>query len=166
MSRALSSTAKRAIFAQRTDQVFVILLTISHSSFDDDIRLCSDPTELLPLANVRGILSRGLEFVYMPFNITFPQQDDTNISRATLSIDNVDREIVSAVRAADSEVYVKIEVVLASTPDSLEVSIEDFKLMSVDYTSAAVSGELSMEYYDLEPFPSMRFTPSVFPGAF
>lgn len=166
MSRSLSTRARNAMFAQQTSEVFIVLLTISHPSFDDDIRVSSDPFELLPIANVRGVVSRSKEYVFIPFDIILPQQDDTNVARATLSVDNIGREIVSAVRTADSAVNVKIEVVLASDVDTPEISLDGFQLSSVSYDAFTVSGELSMEYYDLEPFPSLRFTPPDFPGIF
>lgn len=166
MSRALSTTAKNALFAQQTSEVFIILLTISHPSFDDDIRVASDPFELLPVLNVKGVVSRGEEFVFIPFDIKLPDQTDSNIARATLTVDNISREITAAVRTADSSVSVKIEVVLASDPNTVEISIDDFRLNSVTYNAFTVSGELSMDYYDLEPFPSSRFNPSDFPGLF
>lgn len=166
MSRPLSNVAKQAIFAQQTDEAFIVLVTITHPSFVQDIRVASDPYELLPIANVRGVVSRGEEYLYMPFTISLPVQDATNIARAAISVDNIDRQIVAAVRGADSALNITIEVVLASDVDTVEVSIEDFKLERVTYDAFTVSGDISVEYYDLEPFPSKRFTPSDFPGLF
>jgi len=166
MSRSLSATARGAMFAQQTSEVFIVLLTITHPTFDQDIRVCSDPFELLPDAGVKGIVSRGNEFLYVPFDIILPQQDSTNSAKATLSVDNVGRALMESVRTADSAIRVKIEVILASSPDAVEISIDDFRLATVSYDSFTVSGDLSVEYYDLEPFPSKRFTPADFPGIF
>lgn len=166
MSRQLSNTAKAAIYAQNTQEVFIILLTISHETFSDDIRLCSDPYELLPNAGVRGVVSRGLEFIFIPFSIKLPVQDDTGVARASISIDNINREIVNAVRNANSSINFKIEIVLASDVETPEISIDKLKLERVQYDAFTVSGDISLDYFDLEPFPSGRVNPADFPGAF
>jgi hypothetical protein len=164
--RTLSNAAKAALYAQSTDEAFIILITINHSTFTDPVRVASDPLELLPVAGVRGVVSRGQEFVFLPFNIELPAQDDSGVAKARLSVDNISREIVAAVRTATSALSINIEIVLASDPDTVEVSIEDFRLDRVTYDALTVSGDISVEYFDLEPFPARRFTPSDFPGLF
>ncbi len=166
MSRPVSNAFRSAVYAQQTSEVFIMLLTISHPDFEDDIRVANDPYELLPLAGVRGVVSRGQEYLYLPFNINLPQQDDTGVARASLSVDNVDRRMVDAVRRASSALNVTIEIVLASQVDVPEVSVQDFKLDRVTYDAFSVSGDISVEYFELEPFPARRFTPSDFPGLF
>lgn len=164
--RQLSNAAKAAIFAQSTDRAFIVLITINHSTFTQPIRVASDPKELLPDSGLRGVVSRGMEFVFMPFSINLPAQDDTGVAKASISVDNINREIVAAVRRASSALSITIEIVLDSSPDTLEASMEDFRLERVTYDAMTVSGDISLEYFDLEPFPSRRFTPSDFPGLF
>ena len=164
--RDLSNAAKAAIYAQSTDECFIILITINHSSFSEPVRVASDPLELLPIAGVRGVISNGDEYLYLPFVIELPAQDDTGVAKARLSVDNISREIVSAVRNADSALSIDIDIVLASDPDTVEASISDFRLERVTYDAFTVSGDISVEYFDLEPFPARRFTPSDFPGLF
>ncbi len=164
--RTLSNAAKSALYAQQSDECFIMLLTIEHPNFTAPIRVASDNQTLLPDAGVRGVLSRSMEFIYLPFNIELPTQDDSGIARARISVDNISREIVAAVRQANSALAITIEIVLASDPDTVEVSIEDFRLDRVTYDALTVSGDISVEYFDLEPFPSRRFTPSDFPGIF
>lgn len=165
MSRPLSITARRAAYAQQSKEAWVALLTISHPNIPT-MYVCDDATELLPIAGVRGIVSRGQEFVFMPFALTLPNSDDTGVSKAKLNIDNTDRRIVQAAREADSALLIKIEVVLASRPDDLEMEIDGFRIENVPYDAFTVSGELTQEYYDLEPFPWQHFTPSTTPGLF
>lgn len=164
--RSVSSTARTAMYAQSTDEAFITLITIEHETFTEPVRVADDPFELLPLAGVRGVVSRGNEFMYMPFTVELPAQDDTGIARARISIDNISREIVAAVRTATSALTISMEVVLASDVDTPEVSIQDFRLERVTYDALHVSGDISVEYFDLEPFPARRFTPADFPGLF
>ena len=166
MSRPLSNAATQAMFAQQTSEVFILLVTIDNPSFTQPIRIASDPYQILPDAGVRGVVSRGNEYLYAPFTIMLPVQDDSGIAKASLSVDNIDRRMVEAVRTATSSLRISIEIVLASDVDSVEISMDDFRLERVTYDALTVSGDISMEYYDLEPFPSKRFTPSDFPGIF
>ena len=166
MPRQISNTAKAAAFAQQTSEAFIMLVTITHPSFTDDVRVCSDPYELLPTAQVRGIVSQGLEYIFMPFAIEMPVQDNTGLARAKISVDNISREIVAAVRSANSALTISMEIVLASDPDTPEVTISDFHLDRVTYDAFTVSGDISVEFFDLEPFPARRFSPSDFPGLF
>lgn len=164
--RQLSAAALAAMMAQETSEVFILLVTISHPSLTQPPRIASDPFELLPVAGVRGVVSRGEEYVFMPFDITLPSEDETGASRAKLSIDNVGRELMQAVRSAGSSLAVDIEIVLSSDVDTPELQLKDFRLERVTYDAFTVSGDITMEYFDLEPFPSRRFTPSDFPGLF
>ncbi len=166
MSRNVSSAFHAAVNSETTDEIFLILITISHPSFADDIRICNDTATVLPIAGVRGVISRGNEYIYLPFQITLPTQDETGIGKAQLSIDNVDRAIVAAMRSANSVVSVKIEIALSSDPDTIEASLENFRLESVKYDAMSVSGTISIDYFELEPFPKGRFVPSHFPGMF
>lgn len=164
--RTLSNTAKAAVFAQNTDEVFITLVTIDHPNFTAPVRICDDPYEILPIAGVRGVVSRGDEYLFLPFSMELPAQDDTGVAKARISIDNVSREIVGAVRSATSALSIDMEVVLASDVDTPEVSINDFRLEKVNYDALTVTGEISVEYFDLEPYPARRFTPADFPGLF
>ena len=95
--RNLSNAAKSAVYNQETDEVFIVLLTIDHTSFTAPIRVASDPYEVLPIAGLRGVESRGEEYLYLPFTVELPHQDDSGVARARISVDNVSREIVAAI---------------------------------------------------------------------
>lgn len=167
MPRQLSNQAKAALYSQQTSEVLILLLTIDHETLAQPIRLSSDPTETLPDAGVLGTLSRDEEYIYLPFSVNLPNQDESGIARASISIDNIDRRIIQAVRdARGSQLDITIELILASQPDDPEISITGFRLERVQYDALTVTGEISIEYFDLEPFPSKRFTPADFPGLF
>lgn len=162
----LSNAAIMAATAQQTSEVFVVLLTIDHPNFTQPIRCSSDNAVLLPNAGVRGTISRGEEYPFIPFSVSLPNQDDSGIAKARVSVDNIDRRMVQAVRTADSAISITIEIVLASSPDKVEVSEPDFKMESITYDTYTISGDLSLQYYDLEPYSKLKFTPSNFPGMF
>lgn len=161
-----SSSFDQQFFSQETESVFIVLLTLSNDDLDEDIRIASDPYELLPTANVRGVESDGLEYIFMPFEITLPRDDSTGTVSATLTIDNVEREVIAQARSVRTPINVKMQCVLSDDVDVVEIEYDYFQLSNVSYDSMTVSGELTLDYWGLEPFPSGRFIPSQFPGLF
>ena len=85
---------------------------------------------------------------------------------AKLTIDNVNRQIVQYARQSRKPVSVDIKCILSNALDVVELEYSEFKLTNVSYDGFSVSGDLSIDYLGLEPFPCGRFTPSGFPGLF
>lgn len=162
----ISNAFKVAASQQNTTEVWITLLTISHPSFTDDVRISDDPTGVLPIAGVRGTVSNGLEYVFCPFTIQLPPQNETGVAQAEISVDNVGEELMRPIREADSAVDVKVQIILASTPDHIEKEYDNLQLQVVNYDALNVSGSLGMEWFELEPYPSGRYTPSTAPGVF
>lgn len=157
MTRTTSSTLKSAVFAEETSEVFIILLTLNHADLSAPIRVSSDAVDTT---------SRGNTFVAFPFDLQIADEDSTSSPRATLSIDNIDRQVITAIRTISSAPTVLVEVVLSSDPDTVEVSFPDFKLENVSYDAYNVSGDLVIEEFTAEPYPSGVFTPAEFGGMF
>lgn len=161
-----SDSFKQQFYAQETESVFIVLLTLSSDDLAEDILIASDPYELLPTANVRGVVSNGLEYIFIPFEITLPKDDSTGVVTAGITIDNVARDVIDQARSVRSPINVRIQVVLSDDVDAVELDYDYFKLTNVRYTTTTVTGQLTLDYWELEPFPSGRFTPSYFPGLF
>lgn len=157
MSRTVSSTAKAAAFAQQTDQVYLVLLTIDHDDLSAPIRVVN---------NSENVESDGETYLGYPFEITLPADQDENLPAATLTIDNVDRTIVNAVRTITGPATASVSVVLASSPDTVEVGPYELTLRNVTWDALKVTGTLTSEDILNEPFPGEFMTPDNFPGLF
>jgi hypothetical protein len=157
MPRSLSSAARQAIYAQQTDKVFLALLTISHSDLAGPIRVVNDLVNLT---------SRGDHYLAFPFQIVLPEERDDQLGQVQLSIDNVDRTIVEAVRTISSPASIRLEIVIADQPDTVEAGPFDFTLRNVEYDALTVTGTLMYEDILNEPVPADSFTPNFFPGLF
>lgn len=166
MTTQVSDTYKQEFYSQETSTVFIVLLTFSSAELSDDILICSDPYETLPIANVDGVVSNGNEFLYAPFDIRLPRDDKTGQISAKLVIDNIDQTIIGHLRTITEPVDLTIQIVLSSDRDYIERSYSGFKLDAIQYDAFNIEGELTIDYWDTEPFPSGRFTPSGFPGLF
>lgn len=157
MSRSLSLAARRAVNAQETAEVFLLLLTLDHPDLAEPIRVVN---------NLEPIISRGHSFVAYPFEIALPDEDPDTVARVTLRIDNVDREIVRSLRSITSPLSVSLEVVMAASPDTVEAGPFNMTLAAAEYDALTVTGELAFEDVLNEPFPGHSYVPGEYPGIF
>lgn len=158
--------AQNVLHADST-QVIIVLMTISHDSLDNNVYLSSDPTTELPsYPGIRGTVSNSIEYIFMPFRFIFPNQEADTPPQCRVKIDNISREIATILIGFDSAPTVSIQVVLAGTPDVVEMSLPDFKLTTVSWNAFEVEGVLTVEHFEDEPYPAGRFNPSGFPGLF
>ncbi len=157
MSRSPTLNTRTALNASGTGEVFFILLTLSHPQLPEPIRVTSDAV---------ATVSREQVFSPFPFDLTLPDDAEGAAPAARLSIDNIDRRVVMAVRLLQSAAYVLIEIVRAAAPDVIEAKFEDFRLTDISYDSQVVAGNLTLEDFVSEPFPAAIFSPGLFPGLF
>ncbi len=158
MPRPLSITARQAIFAAQTGEVFLILCTLSHPSLAEPIRV---------VQNTQDITHQGQTFQRFPFEVTLPAENDEAPPAARISIDNADRTIMQAVRSlTQPAMTVELKVVLASSPDVVEVGPFEFKLRDVVGDAGVVSGSLMYEDLLRQQYPGDDFTPGTTPGLF
>jgi len=153
----LSLAARRAVNAQETDEVFLLLLALDHDDLAEPIRVVN---------NTEDVTSRGNAYVAYPFEIALPDEDPESVARVTLRIDNVDREIVKSLRAIQAPLSVALEVVMASSPDTVEAGPFNMTLVAAEYDALTVTGELAFEDVLNESFPGHSYIPSEYPGLF
>lgn len=158
--RTLSALMKSAANAQDTGEVILPLLTITHASIlDGPLRF---------VRNLTNITSNGNVFTAFPFDITLPDDDEQGQQKMRLRIDNIDRQIVAAIRSIppSQPPTIQLDIILASQPNTIELSFAGFVLREVDYDALVVEGELRQEEITVEPFVEGSFTPQHFPGLF
>ncbi|MEM9681627.1 MAG: DUF1833 family protein [Pseudomonadota bacterium] len=153
----ISTPAREHLFAQESDEVFLVLLTIDHEVLATPIRVVN---------NLEEVTSRGEDFIAFPFDITLPDSHEGATPAARLTIDNVSREIGEAVRQMTSPPTVLIEIIMASAPDTVEASFPGFLMRNIKTDATKVTGELVVEDLTREPYPAVSFTPGRFPGVF
>ncbi len=153
---AITNALKEAAYLQETDDVFLVLLTITH----DDI------TPIRVVNNNENITSDSNLFVAYPFEITLPDSTGDGTPSAQLVIDNVSREIAESIRNISTAPKVTISVIRAADPDTIEITFAPFTLRNVKWDMMKSSGDLSMEDIAIEPFPIGQFSPAQFQGLF
>ena len=158
MPRQLSLSAVQSLLAQETEKVWLVCLTIDHADLTSPIRLVNDKQDLTRTAGT---------FTAFPFQVTLPSEDEQETPRATLTIDNVDRTVIQALRSITSAPDITIEVVLQDSPNTVEAGPFEFQLHSITYDAQAIRGDLGYQSDFLnEGFPKLAFTPNTAQGLF
>jgi len=155
--RNVSSAFKSAVYGQQTDEVFIVLITLDHDELSSPLRVTSDGV---------ATTSGGNTYYPYPFEISVPSDTEKTLTQGTLTIDNVARDIVEAIRSVPSSPTITIKIVLASDPNAVEVQFPDYEFKNISYDAYTVTGDLSVETFLQEPFPGEAFTPGYFPGLF
>jgi hypothetical protein len=150
----ISDELRRDCFANESD-LPLILLTISHSSLQDDIRVVN---------NKEAITSNGLEYIAFPFQIQLPDSKSDSQPSAKLTICNVSREIGVAIRSISTPPSVTIAVIRQDTPDVIEAQFVGMRLNNVKYNMMTVTADLEFEDLTREEYPYLKFSPSIFKG--
>lgn len=165
--RTLALTMRSAMNAENTGEVPVFLVTITHPQLDAPILLSTDPTERIsdsPLTY--GTRSRGLEYIFLPMSLSLPDEKDEGIPMMQMIIDNVDREMVGILRSTSTPSLARIELMLASAPDVVEIALPELEVVAADYDEGQITLTKRLNGLASEPFPQGSFSPATFPGLF
>lgn len=157
MPRTVSATLRSAAYAQQTSECPLVLLTIDHPDLAAPIRVVAD---------AQGVTSGGDDYVAYPFAIALPDDADDKVPSTRLVIDNVDRQIIQAIRSIGSAATLTMQVVLASDPDVIEAGPFSMTLRNVSYNSLTIEGDLQGPNLLQMQFPKRNFTPNDFNGLF
>ena len=155
--RTLSSAAQAAVFAAQTGEAFLVLLELDHADLATPIRVTSDAV---------ATVSNGDTYTPFPFFISLPGERDDQLSGTQLTIDAVDRSVIIALRSISSAPTVTMQIVLASSPDTIEAGPFVYTLKAATYNASTVEGELAFEDILNEGFPGASFVPTTQPGLF
>lgn len=155
--RSLSAAAKAAVYAPETGLAALCLITITGTGIPTPLRFVNNQTD---------VVSRGSTYLATAFQINIPDEKEDSPPRVALSFDNVDRQIVQAIRTLPAAPQVALEIVFSGSLSTVEAGPFNFTLRNVDYTADIINGELWFEDFLNEGFPADSFTPSTAPGLF
>lgn len=153
MPRVISHDALTAMLAQATSEVFIELLTIDHPDLDFPLTFCN---------NGEAIESHGVRYEPAPFKATLPADAEDREPKATVTVSNVDRTVVQAVRALSGRPTFTIAVVAASTPEVYEFAPYKFEVIEVRGDAQNLEFDMVYAEFAQEQFPALAFTPAAF----
>lgn len=152
-----SAALKAMLHAEESGDALIVLVTISHADLAETLYVTSDSV---------NTVSRGTTFVPYPFDLKLTVDSPNEPPKASISISNVDKRIVESIRSITSPPTILIEIIRSVALDTVEVTYPNFELTQADYDAMVVSGDLEMENFFNEPYPSATYVRSLFPGVF
>jgi hypothetical protein len=152
-----SSNFVEAVVSQNTDEVFLFLLTLDHEDLEEPIRVVN---------NVENITSNGNVYTAFPFELILPQDDGDTLPQVIISLSNVDLSLVDEIRSLTGALTVTLEIVLASSPNTIEMSIDGMQTISIQYDAQKIEATCQVEDTLNLVFPNDAYLPFNFPGLF
>lgn len=168
--RTISLNARQAHDASSSDEIEVVLWHITHPDLDAPIRLSTDPTERLSVEPLRygtrstWQTSDGDPFKFVLAGAQVPDDKADTPAAARLVLANVDNKIAGLLRSFTTPALVDMALVLALTPDLVEMEALGMDLVSAEGSGDQVVLSLSRDLRIAEPWPTGRMTRSRFPG--
>lgn len=157
MPRTLSPTAAASALAEQTAEVWLVCLTISGAGLDT----------MRVVNNNEAVVRAAGTFQPYPFEVELPEDSREWNGSVPLRIDNIDREVARLVRHYSGQPEVRLEVVLASQPDTVEMGPFDFTVLSAEIDVMALVLQLGYaEGFLNQSVPAQTFTPTNSPGLF
>ena len=158
MARAYSAEYKSTLAATSAPEAPIILLEITHSGLTEPVRVVND---------TQNITSNGHEYIACAFRCTLPDDLENQLPKATLSVDNVGKELMYWVEtsAGGYGAQAHFMQVMRSRPDLVEWEIT-LALSNVKATVQEVSADLGYDNIFSRPAITMRYDPFSAPGIF
>jgi hypothetical protein len=157
MPRILSPQGARAVLAQQTGEVFLCCLQIYGPGL----------TTMYLVNNTVSIVRGVTVFQPYPFEAILPDDSENPAPTVTLRIDNVDRQVTEAIRGYTGIPKCRLDVVLASDPNHVEVGPFDFAITGVEYDAVSITATLGYEEDFLnQQVPAAKYLPSNSAGLF
>lgn len=185
MSRlsSLSPAAIKAMFSTESSDTLITLLTVYDPNTSlPAVRLADNYLNRITTQGVNdisgmplttddgeviyGVTSRSNQFIFIPMQISLPSEEDNVAPKCSLVINDVTRHITPIIRTLTAPPKILLELVLTSSPSTVEASFAGFYISNFIYNADSVTAELTMIDYQVEPFPSFTFTPAYFPGLY
>jgi len=138
MSNSLSPELLAQLFAQESSDPFLTLLTLTHPTFTSPIRLVNNSVQ---------IISRGNTFLPFPVSISLPADDGETIRQVSIVFDNVSLELINEIRSTTTGISVKLEMVLASAPDQVQIELDELTIVGIQYNAQQITARLQMDNF-------------------
>lgn len=156
MSNTLSAALLAEMFSQDSSDPFLMLVTLTHE----------DITPIYLVNNTVNITSRGTEFIAFPMKIRLPSDDGESQRSVSIDFDNVSLELIDEMRTITNPLDVKLEMILASNPDEVQLDLQELKLNNIAYDKQKITATLFMDSFLDIAMTSEKYTPTNYPGLF
>nr|WP_321459597.1 hypothetical protein [uncultured Cohaesibacter sp.] len=174
MSRTVSKAARQSFDDATTSEGEVALFVFEHPMLETPLRLSTDPTERIsadpPTYGTRstwdGADPATDPYLFVLMSAELPGDQEDTQAAPVIVLENVDNDIAALLRSFTDLATVHMAVVLATSPNFVEVEYRDMKLLSADGNAQEVRLSISRRPVEDETVPMDRFTKDRFPGMF
>jgi len=149
-----SVNAQSQIRSRDKDQAVLMLITIY------------DGTPVRLVNNLVDITSRGNVYTAMPLQVDTSPDDGETLQTVDLKIDNVSLEMIDWARTLVAPIQVSIELIFSGDTETVEQSISDLVIRSVQYDSMSIMAQLMADDDLNQLIPSDIYDAIGFPGLF
>lgn len=155
---AYSSNFKKVVNAVSSTEQTVIMLIINQAALEEPIYVVNDKANLV---------SNGITYIGLGFNITLPSDPQTGDPTATLSIDNVSQDLMEWLEVSNGApgTTVTIQSALLSNPDNIEWSMT-LNLINISANNKSVSGTLAYNNLAQLSATNRTYSPQLAPGLY
>ncbi|MCB1282319.1 MAG: DUF1833 family protein, partial [Salinibacterium sp.] len=105
------------LFADQSDDPILVCMTIDHADLAQPFRVVNDTVDLV---------SNSVTYTAYPFEFTPPEQRHGALYPAQITIDNVHRDIIMAIRDLLTAPTATAFIVRASDPDTVEMQFPEW----------------------------------------
>ena len=152
-----SDAYRQAVNAKETGENLCILMTGEHPDLLEPIRINNSG---------RNLESRGNTFLACFIEAVIIDQDPDRIPQAKLTVSNIKREMVVALRSTNIPCLWTIEIIRWSEPDYVEESYSNLELRNINYDEMVIQGDLIPRRLRKRKAVDYYFTPTTAPGLF
>lgn len=154
-----TTAAKAEMFASQTGETYLALIDITSAAMSETLHFVD---------NTQNIASNGNTYIACRFKFQVPNAKVGNTSKASFSIQNIDRRAVEVVRTVPSKspLTITYRVIRVSAPDIAESGPITLTLRDVEWTDTSLSGTLYDDVDGGMAIPKHTFNPSDFPGLY
>lgn len=158
MARNYSTAYKSTLAEVSAEETPLILLEITHPSLGTIVRICNDTID---------VTSNGNLYIAMPFRCTLPDDFENRIPKASLSIDNVSKDLMQWIESSNGakNAQVRFIQIMRSRPNTIEWEIT-LTMFNVKATVQEITGELGFQNLFSKPAISIQYRPENSPGVF
>lgn len=156
MSNALSPELLAQIFGQSSNDPFLTLVTLTHTSFDT----------IYLVNNTVDITSRGQVYRAFPMKVRLPVDDGESARDFQMEFDNVSLELIEEIRSVTTQIGVKMEMILTSMPNVVQMSQDDLFISNLSYNALRITATIILDSFLNVAMTSEQYNPDNFPGLF
>lgn len=144
-----SDRASRNLLATSADEPFLILLEITHPELEVPVRVVNDTQNITIVINHQGT-AKAVEFIACPFDIKLPDDVGEQVPSATLTVDNIGRELTQWLEYSRGGAGAKCRVLQVLRSEATKYSLEDFEEYAENYFAEDFVRQLDVT--DWQPF--------------